>query len=104
MPGYLIPLTSLQRTRLKALLAEVKGEDAVLDTVARTLNQVERVSNIEKAQLMAMVEDKNILDWDWIELLRQKFSAAGPGEWSTGEILELVMHSSHKTLWQPRSQ
>lgn len=103
MSGYLFPLTSLQRSRLKKLLAEVKGEDAALDAIADQLEEARIVSTAEAARMIAMHEDLTTLDWEWIEGLRQEWSEGTSGDWTTGEVLGVVMASSSKQLWQPRT-
>lgn len=103
MSGYLFPLTSLQRSRLKKLLAEVEGEDTVLDAIAGLLEEARVVSNAEAARMIAMHEDLTTLDWEWIEGLRQEWSEGATDDWTTGEVLGVVMGSSRKQLWQPRT-
>lgn len=103
MAGYLFPLTPLQRSRLRTLLAEVKGEDVVIDAIAGLLDQAARVADAEAARLVAMDKDLTVLDWAWVEALRQEWSQAADGDWTTGEVLAVVMAAPHKQLWQPRT-
>lgn len=103
MSGYLFPLTSLQRSRLKRLLKEVEGEDAVLDAIAVLLEAASPVADAEAQRLIAMNADRTTLNWEWIETLRRQWSEAAGRDWTTGEVLEVVMASSHKQLWQPRT-
>lgn len=103
MAAYLFPLTPLQRSRLKTLLAEIEGEDVVIDAIAALLNEAARVSDVEAKRLIAMGKDLTALDWAWVEALRQEWSQAADGDWTTGEVLSVVMATSHKQLWQPRT-
>lgn len=103
MPAYLIALTPLQRSRLKGLLAEVAGEDMVIDTISQRLSDAEQVSDSEARRLIGMETDDGKLDWDWIESLRVEWSQASLDEWTTAEVLQVVMASGRKKLWQPRT-
>jgi hypothetical protein len=103
MAGYLFPLTSLQRSRLEKLLKEVEGQDEVIDAIAILLNAAARVTDAEAERLIAMGKDLSTLDWEWIEELRREWSAAADTDWTTGEVLGVVMASSRKPLWQPRT-
>lgn len=101
--AYLIPLTALQRTRLKALLQEVEGEDGALDAVLDQLEQAQQVSDAEAVKRIAMETDPSDLDWSWVEELRVEWSQASEDEWTTAEVLAVVMGNCSKRLWQPRS-
>lgn len=101
--AYLVPLTALQRTRLRALLQEVEGEDMALDAVLEQVEQAQQVADAEAARRIALETDDADLDWTWIEELRQEWSAASVEPWTTAEVLAVVMASDRKVLWQPRS-
>lgn len=101
--AYLVPLTALQRTRLKALLQEVEGEDAALDAVLEQVQQAQQVADAEATRRIAMETDNSDLDWSWVEQLRQEWSQASIEPWTTAEVLAVVMATDKKTLWQPRS-
>lgn len=101
--GYLIPMTALQRSRLKELLLEVKGADTALDAVLEQVEQADQVSDVEGRQRIGMETDEGVLDWDWIEQLRLEWSAAADEPWTTAEVLDVVMGNGRKALWQPRS-
>jgi hypothetical protein len=68
--AYLIPLTSIQRTRLKALLEELEGDDSSLDAILEQLKEAQQVSEHEAKQRIAMETDPSDLDWAWVEELR----------------------------------